>query len=397
MDYIASFLSTVLPTRRQFRSPLAVLQTVGRCCLLPWQLFTLTNMSSSSNITNTTADCFYFSENQTRTEVTGDMLHEMKAYSPGLLVTYCIVNLFLGFLSFLGNALVVLTTAAFSELHIVANIGLASLATASLLHGSILHTFLFAVGVNVLANGCPVFRSARFSISYLSYVFIYSFILNLCLVTAERFIGVVFSLRYHAILCKTRMVKIFTAAWIVSFLLSIPNFIDTPVSQRIGGTLFVLIMLMALVFFFYCNIRILCISTRHRRRVICQLVACKQMTQFAIANEQRFRGTRTVLYILATLLLCYLPAIFIRCLKAAFVGGDGQRFLVLIKPWTSTSFVMYSALSPFVYFFRSKKLRRYSRKLLRKAYRAVSVENAELFPSQIQTLNIEVSDSSDSR
>ena len=359
--------------------------------------FAAFNMSSSSNITNIVADCFYFSKNQTRTEVTGDMLREMKAYSPGLLVTYCIVNLLLGFLSFLGNALVVLTTAAFSELHIVANIGLASLATASLLHGSILHTFLFAVAVNVLADGCPIFRSARFSISYLSYVFIYSFILNLCLVTVERFIGVVFSLRYHAILCKTRMVKLFAAAWIASFLLSIPYFIDTPVSQAVGGTLWVLIISLALALSFYCNIRILCISTRHRRRVICQLVACKQMTQFAIVNQQHFRGTKTVLYILATLLVCFLPVILIKFLKASFAGSDGQRYLALIKPWTSTCFVMYSALSPFVYFFRSKKLRRYSRKLLRKAYRAASVENAELFTSQIQTFNLEFSNFSDSR
>ena len=160
---------------------------------------------------NTSRDCFYLPENQTRSEVTGDMFREMKAYSPALLVSYCFINIVLAFLSFFGNALVVLTTVVFPELHIVANVGLASLATCSLLHGSILHPFLFAVAVNVLVDGCPTFRSTRFAISYLSYVFIYSFILNLCLVTAERFIGVVFPLRYHAILAKSWMVKFLTA------------------------------------------------------------------------------------------------------------------------------------------------------------------------------------------
>lgn len=118
------------------------------------------NMSSF----NTSRDCFYLPENQTRSEVTGDMFREMKAYSPALLDSYCFINIVLAFLSFFGNALVVLTTVVFPELHIVANVGLASLATCSLLHGSILHSFLFAVAVNVLVDGCPIFRSTRFAI-----------------------------------------------------------------------------------------------------------------------------------------------------------------------------------------------------------------------------------------
>lgn len=341
-----------------------------------------TNMSLS-NITsfaNATTDCFYLPENQTRTVVTGDMLREMNAYSPGLLVTYCIVNIFLGFLSFTGNALVLVTTAVFPELHIVANVGLASLATASLLHGSILHSFLFAVGVNVLAGGCPIFRSARFAISYLSYVFIYSFILNLCLVTAERFIGVVFCLRYSAILSKNRVAKIFTTAWIASFVLSIPHAIDNPAIQSAGNILWVFIIGFALTFLFYCNFKILCISRRHKRRVMSQEEACRQMTQISVTNQQRFRGVGTVLYILVTHLLCYLPATFVRFLTAT-AGNDKLRSLNLLRPWTSTFFVMYSALSPFVYFFRCRKLRWYSRKLLRKARRVIDLPSR----SQIQT------------
>ena len=203
------------------------INTLSSACISLSKLFPAfdplqTNMSSLADITsitNASADCFYFAPNQTRTEVTGDMLREMKNYSPGLLTMFCIVNIFLGFVSFTANALVVLTTVVFSELHIVANVGLASLATASLLHGSVLNSFLFAVGVNALAGGCPIFRSSRFVLSYVFFVLIYSFILSLCTVTAERLIDVVFSLRYHAILSIKGMLKFLTACWTVSFVL----------------------------------------------------------------------------------------------------------------------------------------------------------------------------------
>ena len=321
----------------------------------------MSSFTNITSITSATAGCFYFAPNQTRTEVTGDMLREMKNYSPGLLTMFCIVNIFLGFVSFTGNALVVLTTVVFPELHIVANVGLASLATASLLHGSVLNSFLFAVGVNALAGGCPILRSSRFVASYVSYVLIYSFILSLCTVTAERFIGVVFSLRYHAILSIKRMVKFLAACWTVSFLLGVPYNISTPASQTVGKVLWVSIITFALVFSFYCNVKIFCISRKHKRRVISQAQVSQQ-----IEVAKSFRGASTVLYILVTLFLCFLPATLIRCIQAR-VENDKVRAFRLLKPWTSSCFVMYSAISPFVYFFRCRKLRKYSAKLLRKA------------------------------
>ena len=155
--------------------------------------------------------------------MTKEVLHEMKNISPILLIFCCIVNLSLGLLSCIGNSLVALTVATFTELHIVSNIALASLATANLFHGSILHLFLLAVGLNVFVDGCPMFRSTRFVVLYFTSVFTYCSVLNLCIVTAERYIGVVLPLRYHAILPKDRFVKSVATASLASFLLSIPS------------------------------------------------------------------------------------------------------------------------------------------------------------------------------
>ena len=325
-------------------------------------------MGSTSNIINTTADCFLLKENESTTEVTGEMLREMKHYSPNLLIFYCFVNISLGLVSCIGNAFVVLTVAIFFELHTVPNIGLASLATVNFFHGLILHVFLFAVGVNVLVDGCPIFRNTRFAIFYLSYVFIYCSILQLSIVTAERYIGVVNSLRYQAIFPKDRFVKLLAAAWVASFLLSIPSAIDSITLQRATKSIWIVTVSFSLVFIFYCYVKIFAILRRHGRRVQTEAQAVKQMTA---ANKQRFRETWTVFYIVFILIACYVPAITVRIVKP-FADEDT---LARVAPWTSTVFLMYSSVSPFVYFFRCKRLRRYSRKLLGKAISFVSCEN----------------------
>ena len=280
-----------------------------------------------SNITNDTAmmpaDCFSFSDTQTRAEVSGDMLREMKAYSPALVVFFCFINISFSVLSFGGNALVILTITFFSELHqITTNIGLASLAISSLLHGTILNSFLFAVGVNTLFGRCPFLRSGRFVIFYVSYAFTFSFLFNLCIVTAERYIAVNFPLRYFVILPKKLMVKLIATAWLANFVFSVPYCINNFASRRVGNVVWILAFSFALVFIFYCNIKIFWISRRHKRQMKSQAQAIQQM---AVSNQQNFRGAGTVFYILLTLFLCYVPAIVTRFVKPSTETFTGKK------------------------------------------------------------------------
>lgn len=80
------------------------------------------NMSLLNYYNSSAGGCFNFSGDGT--EVNAQMLREMKTFSPCLLVFYCVVNMSLGFLSCVGNALVILTVVSFSELHTATNIGL---------------------------------------------------------------------------------------------------------------------------------------------------------------------------------------------------------------------------------------------------------------------------------
>jgi len=318
------------------------------------------NMSLLNYYNSSAGGCFNFSGDGT--EVNAQMLREMKTFSPCLLVFYCVVNMSLGFLSCVGNALVILTVVSFSELHTATNIGLACLSTSTFFNGSILHSFLCAVGFNVLVNGCPLFQGKVYVIFYLSHVFLYNYIFNLCLVTAERYIGVVLCLRYHCLLPKQRVLKLFASSWIASFLLSTLHSIDNSFCQSFAKATWIFTVFFALIFSFYCNVRMFRIARRHKRQINNRAEVAQQMS---VVNQDRFRGARTVFYVLVTLLACYVPALAVRIVQSG-MEEDELGTLTLVRPWTSTFYVMYTSISPFVYFFRSRRLRSYSRKLLRK-------------------------------
>ena len=167
-------------------------------------------------------------------------------------------------------------------------------------------------------------------------------------------------------LCKTRYSYLGC-----QFSANIPSAIDSFAFQTTRKVIWTLTFPFSLAFLFFCNIKMLFISRRHRRQVQTQAQAVQQM---AAENQQRFRGAGTVFYILLTLVACYVPAIATLIFKP-FVNEDKRRILTLVKPWTSTFFVMYSGVSPFVYFFRCGRLRRYSKKLFRKASRLISCDN----------------------
>lgn len=321
------------------------------------------NMSLVNYYNNSGAGCPNSSGDGT--EVNAQMLREMKAFSPCLLFLYCVVNMSLGFLSCVGNALVILTVVSFSELRTATNIGLACLSTSTFLSGSILHSFLCAIGFNVLVNGCPLFQKKVYVIFYLSHVFLYNYIFNLCLVTAERYIGVVLCLRYHCLLPKQRVLKLFALSWIASFLLSTLHSIDNSFWQSFANATWIFTVFFALIFSFYCNVRMFRIARRHKRQINNRADVIQQMS---VVSQDRFRGARTVLWVLVTLLACYVPALVVRIVQSG-MDQDKLGTLALIRPWTSTFYVMYTSISPFVYFFRSRRLRSYSRELTRKVVR----------------------------
>lgn len=231
----------------------------------------------------------------------------VKTYSPALLVIFCAANIVSAICSSFGNALVLRTVWSFSELHISSNIVLASLATANFFEGLTVHCLCTVGVVAVIQKDCPFSRLSYRTGLFLTSVFVYSAVLNLTLVTFDRYIAVIHSLRYQVILPQQRIVKLIIVLWLTSVFVSVPFLIDdSAVKDRsqnvLSATLFVA---HAAIFFF--NFRIHRLSRRQRQQVCLQQQA---MLQFAAANQQRhrFRGAKTMFFIFMTLVICFVPA-----------------------------------------------------------------------------------------
>lgn len=81
-----------------------------------------------------------------------------------------------------------------------------------------------------------------------------------------------------------------------------------------------------------------------------------------------------MLYEVLTLIVCYVSAIVTQ-IVTSLASEDILRYFMRGNPWTVTVFVIHSGKSPFVYFFLSRKLQRYSKKLLRKATHLIRCSN----------------------
>lgn len=290
----------------------------------------------------------------------------MKSYSLSMVVIFSVVNIMLAILSSCGNALVFLTVVSFSELLISSNIGLASLAAANFFEGVLIHCLCAQGSFLVLEDGCPLPTLELKIVQFLTNIFVYSAVLNLALVTLERYVGIIHSLRYHAILSRRRMVNFIFSIWFASLFISVPSLFDNAAINNISNSVMTVTLITALVVTFYFNLTIHHASLRQRRVVRAQE---QMMRQFAAINQQRyrFRGAKTMLFIFVTLVLCFMPAVAARIIPPRSAESR------MLRAWSGTIFGLHSSISPFVYFFRCTELRRYTHKLLRRGLRILKV------------------------
>ena len=94
------------------------------------------------------------------------------------------------------------------------------------------------------------------------------------------------------------------------------------------------------------------------------MAQAKAIRQIADENQQRFRGARTLFVSFATLLICFVPALILRFVVSASSEATNPTILTLARPWAAVRFGMYTCVSPSLYFFKSRELRRYTGKLL---------------------------------
>ena len=282
-------------------------------------------------------------------------------YSVPLAVFGAVLTSLLPVFSIAGSALLVIVIMKFPQLRqIPSNILLASLALSDFLIGLFIQPWFAASSWCAMTSSsiCTNLMDINATVGiYFASVLMYSSSINLAVITIDRYICIVESLRYISIVTKTRVIRTVIISWLISALLPAIRlfpFLQEPVLRVFQF----LILSSTLCINIFCYLRIFFISQRHKRHIISQLQAVMQGP-----IEQDFKSAKTVFIVVGAVFLSYTPVIVIQFLIQFNPLKDQAK---IIHPFAVTIFLLNSSLNPFIIFCRSRKLRRFLRKLFKR-------------------------------
>ena len=288
----------------------------------------------------------------------GSRWQNVREFSFLLSVIGAVFTSVLPVLSIGGSGLLLIVITKYLQLrHAPSNLLLASLAVADLLTGLLVQPLHGIACVCVLAgNKCSSISLSNVHF-YVGSLLTYSSCLNIAVITIDRYICIVESLRYHTIMTKARAIQAIIISWAISAVLPVTRLIPSYPLTLIKVSQITLISAVLSVIIF-CYIKISSISRRHKKDICCQIQA---VTRGPI--EQDFKSVNTVFLVVGAVILSYGPLLAVQvCLTF-----DVMKYQVkILHPFAVTFCLLNSSLNPLIIFFRSRKIHRFLSRLLKR-------------------------------
>ena len=275
-----------------------------------------------------------------------------------LSVIGAVITTVLPILSIGGSGLLLIVITKYPQLrHVPSNLLLASLGVADLLIGLFVQPLHGVACVCVLiGNECSFISFSNVHV-YVGSLLTYSSCLNIAVITIDRYICIVKSLRYPAIVTKTRAIKAIIFSWTVSAVLPITRLIPSYPLTLIKVSQIILILTVLSVIIF-CYIKISSISRRHKEEICCQMQA---VTKGPV--KQDFKSVNTVFLVVGAIILSYVPLLMVQVCLTFNVVKDQVKILY---PFSITFVLLNSSVNPLIIFFRSRNIHRFLSRLLKR-------------------------------
>ena len=250
--------------------------------------------------------------------------------------------------SILSAVLLLVVIMKFPQLHHVpSNLLVASLAVSDLLIGLLVQPLYAAACLCALiTDNCSAIPSTF--LFYVGSLLASSSCLNVAMITMDRYICIVKSLRYFIIVTETRTIQAIIISWVISSVLPVMRLI--PSFPMIAIRVIKIVVFSSVLFVIvFCYWKIFCISQHHKRQIISQIQA---VTQGPI--EQEFKSAKTVFLVVSAALLSYAPLLAIQFLFTFNLIEDQVKIL---HPFAVTLLLLNSSVNPLTIFYRSRKLK----------------------------------------
>lgn len=287
----------------------------------------------------------------------GSGWQNVREFSFLLSVIGAVITTVLPVLSIGGSSLLLIVITKYPQLrHVPSNLLLASLGVADLLTGVLVQPLHGAACVCVLIGT----RCSSISLSnvhfYVGSFLTYSSCLNIAVITIDRYIFE--SLRYPAIMTKTRAIKAIIFSWTLSAILPVTRLIPSYPLTLIKVSQIILILTVLFVIIF-CYIKISSISRRHKENICCQMQAVTKGPM-----KQDFKSVNTVFLVVGAVILSYVPLLVVQiCLTFNVVKYQVK----ILYPFSITFFLVNSSVNPLIIFLRSRNIHRFLSRLLKRA------------------------------
>lgn len=242
---------------------------------------------------------------------------------------------------------------------IPSNLLLGSLAASDLMIGLLLQPFNSAMVVCALStDGSPSLPELipKYIRVYIESVLVHLSCLNIVAITLDRYLCITYPFQYHDKVTKSKVFMALVVNWAVSVTLPLLRFVPS-FSMTAIRILQIFVISSVLFIVMFCYMKIFRIAQRHKKQIICQMQAASQGLR-----EQEFKSANTVFIVVAAVILCYTPL-----LVAQFLCIFNPLYdrLKIVKRFAITSCLLQSSLNPIIIFYRSRKFRRFAKRLLK--------------------------------
>ena len=267
------------------------------------------------------------------------------------------VNTVFGATAILGNALVLVSVWRTPVLHSPSNVLLCSLAVSDFLVGLLSQPFFVARSIALLSGNLNLYCTMHIGAAVTGYIFATASLLTLTSMSLERFLALYLHMRYPSVVTVRRAVSIVVCYWCLVVLLSLVFWYSFH-----GPLALILVPTLSIPCVFICcwsYWKIFRISRRHRRNIRNNQIQAFHATErqgFPLADFRRHRrSTKSLLYYIAALVLCYVPFIVLVVITLPNDVED-LKISATMQMFITITF-LNSSLNPPIYFWRVKELR----------------------------------------
>ena len=253
------------------------------------------------------------------------------------------------------NSLIIIAIKTRRRLQTMYNIMLASLAGTDLVVG-IMSQPIFVAQEIFLLTGPPLTEYChiyRMTISvYLSPTT--TSLIQLAILSVERFIAMKYSLKYDSIVTSTRLTVLIVFSWLIPTGQIIARYANSTFLRVITFYFSLSVVFLSIIVITYCHIVVYFVSRRHMKQIKSELYSREDTVKFL--KEKKALITTTI--IIGFVFVSYIPGSFFSIVRYILPRGYYTLKLTApLPPFSTTCILINSFFNPVIYCWRNKELR----------------------------------------